>query len=251
MEIPEPVYDRIGGGYTGGRRPDPRIAATLERALGAAASVVNVGAGTGSYEPGDRPVVAVEPSPVMAAQRGPGAAPCVRAVAEALPFTDGAFGAAMTVLSLHHWTDKPRGLAEMRRVTRGPVVLFCGCDRDLNTSWWLHDYFPATRKLVYERTYPAERVAEALGPVALIPVPIPADCTDGFEAAYWRRPAAILEEAVWRATSALSLISEAERTAGMARLKADLASGAWRRKYGHLLEQDELDLGYRVVVAAA
>jgi SAM-dependent methyltransferase len=246
----EPVYDRIGAGYTSGRRSDPRIAAVLDRALGGAASVVNVGAGTGSYEPADRPVVAVEPSPVMAAQRGPDAAPCVRATAEALPFTDEAFGAAMSVLSLHHWTDKPRGLAEMRRVTRGPVVLFGGNDRDLNTSWWLHDYFPATRKLVFERSYPAERIAEALGPVTLIPVPIPADCTDGFEAAYWRRPAVILDPAVWRATSALSLISDAERTAGLARLEADLASGEWRRKYGQLLELDELDLGYRVVTAA-
>jgi hypothetical protein len=156
----------------------------------------------------------------------------------------------MSVLSLHHWTDKSRGLAEMRRVTRGPVVLFGGNDRDLNTSWWLHDYFPATRKLVFERSYPPERIAEALGPVTLIPVPIPADCTDGFEAAYWRRPAAILDPAVWRATSALSLISDAERTAGMARLEADLASSEWRGKYGHLLELDELDLGYRVVIAA-
>jgi SAM-dependent methyltransferase len=245
----EPLYDRIGGGYTSGRRPDTRIAARLEQALGAAASVLNVGAGTGSYEPGDRRVVTVEPSPVMAAQRPADAAPCVRAAAEALPFTDGAFGAAMAVLSLHHWTDKPRGLAEMRRVSYGPVVLFGGCDRHLNTSWWLHDYFPATRKLVFERTYPPDRIAEVLGPVTLIPVPIPADCADGFEAAYWRRPAAILDPAVWAATSALSLISDAERTAGMDRLRADLASGAWREAYGYLLEQSELDLGYRVIVA--
>ena len=137
----------------------------------------------------------------------------------------------------------------MRRVSRGPVVLFGGTDRDLNTSWWLHDYFPATRTLVSERTYPPERVAAALGPLTLIPVPIPADCADGFEAAYWRRPAAILDPAVWQATSALVLISDAERDAGMARLAADLASGAWRRKYGHLLGLDELDLGYRVMVA--
>lgn len=246
----EPVYDRIGGGYTAGRREEPAIAATLGRALGDAVSVVNVGAGTGSYEPDDRRVVAVEPSAVMTAQRRAGAAPCVRALAEALPFSDEVFGAAMSVLSLHHWTDKPRGLAEMRRVTRGPVVLFGGTDRELNTSWWLHDYFPAARKLVSGRSYPPERIAEALGPVTLVPVPIPADCADGFEAAYWRRPAAILDPAVWRATSALSLIGDADRAAGMARLSADLASGEWRRKYGHLLELDELDLGYRVIIAA-
>ncbi len=245
-----PVYDRIGGGYTGGRRPDRRIAAVIGRALGRAASVVNVGAGTGSYEPADRPVVAVEPSPVMAAQRSAGSAPCVRAAAEALPFTDSAFGAAMSVLSLHHWSDKPAGLAELRRVSRGPVVLFGVFDRQLNTSWWLHDYFPATRALVSGRTYPPGLLAAALGPVTLIPVPIPADCADGFEAAYWRRPAAIADPAVWRATSALALISDFDRNAGMARLAADLASGAWRSRYGHLLDLDELDLGYRVVVAA-
>jgi SAM-dependent methyltransferase len=243
------VYDRIGGGYAGGRREEPMIAAALVQALAGADSVVNVGAGTGSYEPTDRPVVAVEPSPVMIAQRAAGAAPCVRATAEALPFADGRFGAAMTVLSIHHWTDQARGLAEMRRVSRGPVVLFGGSDRARNTSWWLHDYFPATQRLVLRRTYTADRIAQTLGPVTLIPVPIPADCADGFEAAYWRRPSAILDPAVWRATSALSLISDAEREAGLARLRADLASGAWRRRYGHLLELDELDLGYRVVVA--
>jgi SAM-dependent methyltransferase len=250
MRTARPLYDRIGGRYAGGRRPDRRIAARIEQALGAAASVVNVGAGTGSYEPGDRRVVAVEPSPVMAAQRPAGAAPCVRATAEALPFADGAFGAAMAILSLHHWTDKPRGLAELRRVARGPVVMFGGCEPELNTSWWLHDYFPATRRLVFARTYPPERIAAVLGPVTLIPVPIPADCVDGFEAAYWRRPDALLDPAVWAATSALSMISEAERSAGLARLAADLASGTWLATYGHLLEQDELDLGYRVIVAA-
>jgi SAM-dependent methyltransferase len=244
-----PVYDRIGDGYAAGRREEPRIAARLIRALGDADSVVNVGAGAGSYEPADRPVVAVEPSAVMAAQRPPGAAPCVRATAEALPFADGTFGAAMAVLSIHHWTDKARGLAEMRRVSRGPVVLFGGCERGLNTSWWLHHYFPATRRLVSARTVPAQRIAEALGPVTVMAVPIPADCADGFEAAYWRRPRAILDPAVWRACSALALIGEGEREAGMARLSADLASGEWRRRYGYLLALDELDLGYRVIVA--
>jgi hypothetical protein len=134
-------------------------------------------------------------------------------------------------------------------VSRGPVVLFGGNERDLNTSWWLHDYFPATRRLVFGRTVTADRIARTLGPVTVIPVPIPAGCADGFEAAYWRRPAAILDPAVWRACSALALIGDAEREAGMARLSADLASGRWRRRYGHLLGLDELDLGYRVLIA--
>ena len=244
-----PVYDTIGGGYTAGRRAEPRIAARLAAALAGADSVLNVGAGTGSYEPDDRPVVAVEPSPVMLAQRPAGAAPAVRAAAEALPFGDGAFGAAMAVLSLHHWADQERGLAEMRRVARGPVVLFGGTEPTLNTSWWLHDYFPATRRLVHGRNVPAGRIAAVLGPLVQVPVPIPADCADGFEAAYWRRPAAILDPAVWQATSALSLTGAADREAGMARLAADLDSGEWQRRYGHLLALDELDLGYRVLIA--
>ena len=243
------MYDQIGSGYVSHRREEPVIAALLGVALGNADTVLNVGAGTGSYEPADRPVAAVEPSAVMIAQRPARAAPAVQATAEALPFADRSFGAAMAVLTIHHWHDKPRGLSEMRRVTQGPVIVFSGGDRDLNTSWWLHDYFPACRELVAGRTYPPERIAETLGPVEQIPVPIPADCADGFEAAYWRRPEAILDPAVWRATSALSLIGDDAREEGMARLFGDLTSGAWRDKYGHLLDLDELDLGYRVIVS--
>ena len=241
------IYDTIGTGYTRGRREDPRIAAQLAAALGDSATVLNVGAGTGSYEPRDRPVVAVEPSAVMLRQRPPDAAPAIQATAEALPFPDGAFGAAMAVLTIHHWRNKPRGLTEMRRVTRGPILIFSGADRTLNTSWWLHDYFPSMRELVYNRSYQPERIADVLGPVQLIPVPIPADCTDGFEAAYWRQPEAILDPAIWRATSALSLITTADRAHGMRRLAADLECGEWDRKYGHLLALPELDLGYRII----
>jgi SAM-dependent methyltransferase len=244
-----PVYDRIGGGYTRARRADPRIAAALAAALGDTGTVLNVGAGTGSYEPEDRPVVAVDPSALMLAQRPAGSAPCVQAAAEHLPFRDATFGAAMAVLTIHHWSDKPRGLAEMRRVARGPLVFFGGHNRTLNTSWWLHEYFPAVHRLVCGRTYPAERIGEVLGPVDTVPVPIPADCADGFEAAYWRRPEAILDPATWRATSALSLIPASDRTAGMARLSADLASGRWHQRYGHLLALDEVDLGYCIVIA--
>jgi SAM-dependent methyltransferase len=243
------IYDTIGAGYTVSRGEDPRIAASLAAALGDADLILNVGAGTGSYEPRDRRVVAVEPSPVMLAQRPEGAAPAVRAAAEALPFSSGTFDATMAVLTVHHWTDKWRGLAEVRRVTRGAVVMFTGFDRELNTSWWLHDYFPASRRLVAGRILAPEQFADVLGRGEVIPVPIPADCADGFEAAYWRRPEAILDPAMWQASSALSMISEADRADGMARLAADLASGQWRRRYGHLLELDELDLGYRILVA--
>jgi SAM-dependent methyltransferase len=244
-----PVYDRIGGQYREGRREEPRIAAAILAALSGASPVVNVGAGPGSYEPRDRLVVAVEPSAVMVGQRPPGAAPAVRAHAEALPFGDGTFGAAMAVLTVHHWTDRARGLAEMRRVTDGPVVLFV-CD-PRRPAWWLHHYFPASGRLEARRETPLDQLARLLGrPLEVIPVPIPADCADGFNGAYWRRPGAYLDPRVWRPMSALALIPDADREEGMHRLRADLDSGEWHRRWGHLLGLDELDLGYRVVVAA-
>jgi SAM-dependent methyltransferase len=211
--------------------------------------VVNVGAGSGSYEPRDRRIVAVEPSLMMLSQRPAGAAPAVRAPAEALPFRTRAFGAAMGVLTVHHWSDRARGLAEMRRVTNGPVVLFLR-DPHAVPFWWLHHYFPATARLEASRETPLTQVAQMLGGhLDVIPVPIPADCTDGFNAAYWRRPRAYLHPQVWRPMSALALIPEADRALGMHRLQADLNNGKWDRRWGHLLALSELDLGYRVVTA--
>jgi SAM-dependent methyltransferase len=240
-----PVYDLIGGSYAQGRRVDPQIAAPIWAALGGARTVLNVGAGSGSYEPRGPRVVAVEPSVVMIAQRPRDAAPAVRAVAEALPFPDGAFDAAMGVLTMHHWADRDRGLAEMRRVARR-VVLFL-CDPQRRPRWWLGEYFPATARLEAARETRLTEVARVLGPLEVIPVPIPGDCADGFNGAYWRRPHEILDPAVWGPMSALSLIPAAERAAGMSRLRADLDSGAWERRWGHLLGLAELDLGYRVV----
>jgi SAM-dependent methyltransferase len=240
-----PVYDLIGGSYARGRRADPQIAAAIRAALGGARAVLNVGAGGGSYEPRGPRVVAVEPSVVMIAQRPRDAAPAVRAVAEALPFPDGAFDAAMGVLTMHHWADRDRGLAEMRRVARR-VVLFL-CDPQRRPPWWLGEYFPATARLEAARETRLADVAGVLGPLEVIPVPIPGDCTDGFNGAYWRRPRDILDPAVWRPMSALSQIPDADRAAGMSRLRADLDSGAWDRRWGHLLGLAELDLGYCVV----
>jgi SAM-dependent methyltransferase len=246
---PSPVYDRIGEQYSRGRQPDPRIAAAIWAALRDASSVVNVGAGSGSYEPPGRHVVAVEPSTVMLSQRPPDAAVAVRAAAEALPFRDGDFDAAMGVLTVHHWRDRARGLAEMRRVARGPVVLFTR-DPQPVPFWWLHHYFPATARLEASRETPLDELAGMLGGrLEVTPVPIPADCTDGFNAAYWRRPRAYLDPQVWRPMSALSLIPEADRAEGMRRLRADLDSGEWDRQWGYLLDLDELDLGYRVLTA--
>ena len=183
-----PVYDLIGGTLRAGRRVDPQIAAPIWAALGGARTVLNVGAGSGSYEPRGPRVVAVEPSVVMIAQRPRDAAPVVRAVAEALPFPDGAFDAAMGVLTMHHWADRDRGLAEMRRVARR-VVLFL-CDPQRRPRWWLGEYFPGDRPAGGRRETRLTEVARVLGPLEVIPVPIPGDCADGFNGAYWRRPRA-------------------------------------------------------------
>jgi ubiquinone/menaquinone biosynthesis C-methylase UbiE len=178
-----PIYERIGRGYAVGRREDPRIAAFLLEALGDAEPVVNVGAGTGSYEPRDREVVAVEPSAVMASQRSDTAAPVVRSVAEALPFPERTFQAAMGVLTIHHWTNLKLGLEEMQRVA-SRVVLFLR-DPAAAPHWWLYDYFPATARLVTARETPLSLIGELLrSSVSATPVAIPADCVDGFEAAY-------------------------------------------------------------------
>lgn len=238
-------YDTIGLDYARLRRPNRRIAAAIEAALGDAGTVLNVGAGTGSYEPAARQVTALEPSIEMIRQRPPGAAPVVQGQAEALPFADGSFDAAMAVLTVHHWADKGRGLCEMRRVARGPVAIltFDAAFR----GFWLADYIPELVALDEAQMPAMDDYSRWLGPVEIAPVPIPHDCSDGFLAAYWRRPAAYLDSRVRAAMSsfwALGDVSDA-----LARLERDLESGAWEARYGHLLGLDALDCGYRLVVA--
>ena len=244
----EAVYDQIGQGYSRQRRPDPRIAAPLMAALGDAQSVLNVGAGAGSYEPPDRSVVAVEPSAVMLAQRSSGAAPAVQARAEALPFPDRAFDAVMAVLTLHHWTDRGAGLAECARVARERVVLLTW-DPAADGFWLLRDYLPAFVE-IDRRIFPPMAAYQAVfGPgarVEIAGVPIPRDCVDGFLGAYWARPAAYLDPAV---RAGISTFAHPGTEPGLERLRADLASGAWHDRHGHLLAEDALDLGYRLVVA--
>jgi SAM-dependent methyltransferase len=242
-----PLYDTIGIGYAARRRPDPRIAAVIDTALRDAASVVNVGAGTGSYEPTSRRVVAVEPSSVMIAQRASDAAPCLQGVAESLPLETKSVDAAMAVLTMHHWTDLARGLSELRRVARSRVVLVTWVP-DAAPFWLTDDYFPEI--VAYDRTvFPAERelcavVERAIGPAHAAPIAIPHDCTDGFLCAYWRRPEAYLRDDV---RGAISSFSRFDPAAGLARLRDDLASGAWRTRHGHVLAHDAMDFGYRLV----
>ena len=249
------LYDDIGAGYTATRREDPRIAAVVARALGPARTLVNVGAGTGAYEPADREVVAVEPSATMLAQRPDGAARAVQASAEDLPFEDDSFDAAMAVLSDQHWTDRDRGLAELRRVARGPVVVVnfdpAQAGRFWLTSEYLHGFLDLIPPRVREPGAWEAGLAEVLGPVELLPIPVPHDCRDGFYHAFWRRPAAYLDARVREGISVFARVPREQVGEAMHRLRADLRSGAWAQRHGDLLALDALDLGLRAVVAVA
>ena len=238
-------YDRIGRSYVATRGEDPRIAAAIHDALGDARTVLNVGAGAGAYEPHDREVTAVEPSAVMRAQRPPDAAPCIDARAEALPFADGAFDAAMAVLSDHHWDDRIGGLRELRRVSRRALVL--QWDPAWRRAFWLTDQYLRSFARGLEDTF--AQVTDTLGATRVVPVPIPHDCRDGFLMAYWRRPEAYLDPVVRGNISVFALHPPAEVDAMLERLRADLESGAWAERNADLLERDALDLGYRLVVA--
>ena len=237
-------YDTIGLNYAELRKPDARIAEVIDRALGSAQTVVNVGAGTGSYEPANRQLTAVEPSLEMISKRSPTAAKAVRASADDLPFDDDSFDAAMAVLTIHHWPDKAAGLREMRRVTRGPLVLLTF---DPAQRPWLTDYLPALATLD-EAQMPAMADYERwLGGVNVTPVLVPHDCSDGFLYAYWRRPAAYLDPYIRSGSSSFWALDDT--AAGLQKLKQDLESGAWEQRYGELLSRDSYDAGYRLVVA--
>lgn len=237
-------YDSIGINYTELRKPDPRIAAAIEEALGDAETVLNVGAGAGSYEPLNRQVTAIEPSTKMIQKRSPNAAPVIQASAEALPFDDMSFDASMAILTIHHWTDKLAGLREMRRVTRGRIVLLTF---DPASRPWLTDYLPELASLDEQQMPTMSDYERWLGPVQVKPVLVPHDCADGFLYAYWRRPAAYLDERVRSGSSSFWTINNVE--AGLDRLREDLARGEWERRYGHLLTLPSYDAGYRLVVA--
>jgi SAM-dependent methyltransferase len=238
------LYDRIGDGYAGLRRADPRIAGRLVAALGPPAPLLNLGAGTGNYEPADRWVVAVEPSVEMIRQRPARAAPAVRAVAQALPFADGAFEAGLAVLTVHHWPDPLAGLRELRRVVRGRIVILTF---DPAARPWLTDYVPALAALDEARMPPLEVYAQALGQVRITPLAIPHDCTDGFLYAYWRRPEAYLDARIRSGSSSFRAL--ADTGAGLERLRADLESGEWDRRYGGLRGLETYEAGYRLIVS--
>ena len=239
------VYDRIGHGYAALRRPDPRIAAAIWQALADAETVLNVGAGAGSYEPTDRSVVALEPSLTMIRQRGESSVPVVRASATHLPFPDRSFDAVLAVLTIHHWHDRAGGLLELARVARSRVVIFT-CDPSMGGFWLVQDYFPEIREIDRRILPTVDELKSILGDIEVRSVLIPWNCTDGFLGAYWRRPYAYLSLRVRSAISTFSKISDVE--AGIRRLRRDLEDGTWSQRYGYLLNRDELDLGYRLVI---
>lgn len=217
--------------------------------LGGARTIVNVGAGAGSYEPAGREVTAVEPSSAMIAQRPPGAAPAVQAVAEALPFDDASFDAALASMTLHHWDDVWRGLAELRRVACDRVVILTWDPAVAGASWLIGEYVPELLDLDLFRFPEAAAIAAALGGAEVWPVPIPRDCRDGFIEAFWARPEAYLDPSIRAGMSGMRALGPAVVEPAMARLAADLDSSAWDRRHGHLRSLTELDLGYRLVVA--
>lgn len=240
------IYDTIGVDYTLNRRPDPRWAAAIHRALGEATTILNVGAGAGSYEPDDRSVMALEPSRRMISQRPALSAPVVQGVAGALPFPDESFDVALAVLTVHHWPDASAGLAEMRRVASRQVVVTWEPELFAERFWLVQDYLPAETP---DDLVAGRRIADQLRNVETIPLLVPHDCTDGVFGAYWRRPEAYLDASVRASISGLALADPETVGAAMLRLEADLRSGAWERKHGGLRAMDELDLGYCVLVA--
>lgn len=240
-------YGTIGGGYTSYRQPDPHIAAAILDALGDAQTLLNVGAGAGSYEPRDRIVTAVEPSASMRAQRSPELTAAIDGTAENLPFDDNTFDASMSTFSIHQWADLGAGLRELRRVTRGPVILL-SCDPATLDRFWLNEYAPEVIATEASR-YPApEEVARLLGrETDVTSVPIPLECMDGFSEAYYGRPERLLERGARLANSAWSFVEPVVEEAFVERLTADLVSGVWDDRHGHLRTEPTFEGSLRLI----
>lgn len=237
-------YDTIGLDYAALRKPDPRIARVIEAALGSADTVLNVGAGTGSYEPVDRTVTAIEPSIEMIRQRPADAPRAIQASAKDLPFEDDTFDASMAILTIHHWPDKAAGLREMRRVTRGPIILLTF---DPAHRPWLTDYLPELIALDDAQMPRLSDYAEWLDPVEIAPVMVPHDCSDGFLYAYWRRPSAYLDPRIRSGSSSFWTLEGVEN--GIGKLRRDLETGEWAHRYADLATLDAYDAGYRLIVS--
>jgi SAM-dependent methyltransferase len=246
---PVALYDRIGRTYGAIRQADPRLAEPIWKALGDAQTVVNVGAGTGSYEPTDRDVTAVEPSEVMIAQRSPGSAPAVQARAEELPFPDDSFDAAMAIVTLHHWSDVDAGLAELVRVARRRVVVVTFDPRVWADQWIVRDYLPEIMRSPAAKSPSLQQVLDALPAATVEPLLAPRDCTDRMFATLWARPEEYLDPRIRAATSVWHQLPEAVSTRALEQLSRDLDSGAWDERYGYLRTTQEWDVGLRLIRA--
>jgi SAM-dependent methyltransferase len=241
-------YDTHGVGYAGRRLADPRFAERIEAALGDARTVVNVGAGAGSYEPTDRWVLAVEPSETMRGQRPDDAAPCLAGTAESLPLDDDSVDAAMACVTIHHWADRAAGLAELRRVARGPVVVFTFELNDLVA--WQRDYFAEAVAIEQPRFGTLDQVAAELGgKVRIERLRTPADCTDGFFEAFWNRPEPLLDPTVRASQSIWELLDPGVEDQIFERLATDLASGKWDAEHGALREMPSYEGSLRLVIS--
>lgn len=241
----------MGRGYARIRRADPRLERAIWRALGDARTVLNVGAGTGSYEPRDRWVLAVEPSEVMVAQRPPGAAPVITAHVERLPLADRSVDAAMAILTAHHWRDLRAGLAELQRVVRERIVIVTMDAQQLAQLWIVRDYLPELLGQHMSKFPSIEDMCCLLGDPEIEVLRVPHDCTDGFMAALWARPEAYLDPAIRAATSPWYDLPDHVAARALDRLRTDLRSGAWHRRYAGLLGLSELDVGLRLITTPA
>ncbi len=248
------VYDEIGEGYATNRSADSRWERQIHDALGPAQTVLNVGAGSGSYEPPQPHVVALEPSTKMIRQRVVGGHPVVRGEAEHLPFPDQTFDAAMAVLTTHHWSDPVRGLSELCRVSRRRVIVTWDPDWFASRFWLIRDYLPdvgAMERKLATLSLVTEVLSQHGSQVSVRPLTVPADCTDGFFGCYWKRPRAYLDAEIRASISGLALLDQDLVSGVFKKLEADLASGAWQRANAELAERSEADLGYRLVISEA
>jgi SAM-dependent methyltransferase len=248
--VTEPRYDTIGETYASTRQEDPRLRARIHAALGDARTVVNVGAGAGSYEPRDRHVIAIEPSDVMAAQRPPDLAPAIRATAGSLPLRDDSVDAAMAIVTIHHWdAEREAGVRELRRVARGPVVIVTYDPRESGRMWLASEYVPEVAHLD-DRIFPIpESVAEWLGgDVRVEPLEVPRDCRDWMFGSFWAHPERVLDPVARANTSGFARMDPAAVDAAVERLRSDLESGAWDARHGDLRTLEALDVGLRLVV---
>jgi SAM-dependent methyltransferase len=240
------AYHEIGHSYSTRRHADPRLAARLEALIGCDTTVLNVGAGTGSYEPIRSGVVAVDPSAIMLSQRPRSAAPAVRGVAEALPFRDQGFDVVLAILTVHHWDDQRRGLEECIRLAQDRVIILTW-DPEAAGFWLVRDYFPEILA-IDRRIFPSMQFLSAVfGPIDVQPFPIPGDCVDGFLGAYWQRPEAYLDEEVRAGISTFGRLASIDPQ--LERLQRDLMSGNWERRNAELRLRADLDVGYRLVVS--